>query len=102
MLPEMHQVQLDDNVFEAARRRAAQWGYPSMHAFIANVVERASDTESDNLDHLFTPEKIIANLQQISANPNVGGKLIPRKKFASTFEGNQQHGENHKKELPST
>jgi len=54
----MPQVQLDDEVFKVAQRRAADAGYPSVDAYVADVVVHDASDEIDNLDHFFTPERL--------------------------------------------
>ena len=64
-------VQLDDDVFKVAERRAAAAGYSSTEKYIADVLIHESDLETDNFDHLFTPQ-VIARLDQISADMKAG------------------------------
>ena len=54
----MPQVQLDDQVFKVAQQRAADGGYASVDAYIADVVVHDVSDDSDNVDHLFTPERL--------------------------------------------
>ena len=49
----MHQIQLSDQLFQQAQRRAAESGFPS-----ADVVQHDLAMEVGNLDHLFTPERL--------------------------------------------
>ena len=64
----MPQVQLDDQVFKVAQRRAADAGYSSVDEYIADVVVHQSD---DNIDHLFTPERL-AHIDQAEADIKAG------------------------------
>lgn len=57
----MPQVQLDEQVFKVAQRRAADGGYASVEEYIADVVVQDTLGDGDNIDHLFTP----ARLEQI-------------------------------------
>jgi len=58
----MPQIQLNDQIFTAAQRRAAGAGYASVDEYVADVV--AHDLSAENgadtpdLDHLFTPERL--------------------------------------------
>jgi hypothetical protein len=68
----MPQVQLNDQIFDAARRRAADGGYASVNEYIADVVTHdLSDAET--FHHVFTPERL-AELEKISAEIKAGGK----------------------------
>jgi len=55
----MPQVQLDDQVFKVAQRRATDAGYPSVDAYIADVVVHDTGNDADSLDHFFTPERLV-------------------------------------------
>ncbi len=58
----MPQVQLDDQLFKAAQRQAANAGFATVDEYVADMV--ANDLLEDaipdppNLDHLFTPERL--------------------------------------------
>jgi hypothetical protein len=94
----MAQVQLADEVFNAAQRRATEAGYPSVEAYITDVLvhDVTDDTEeTPNLDHLFTPE-VIARLDRISANIKAGGKTYSSEEVAEHFrKKSQTWRENH-------
>jgi hypothetical protein len=49
-------VQLSDRLFEEARQRAVDAGFPSVDDFVADIVEHELHDEPENIDHLFTPE----------------------------------------------
>lgn len=70
----MPQVELDDQVFKVAQRRAAEAGFSSVDEYVADVVVHDTDDEADNFDHLFTPE-VVARLDQIS-NEMKAGKSV--------------------------
>lgn len=53
----MRNVQLTDELFEEALRRARAAGFDSVDEYIADFLEQHSDT-GDNFDHLFTPERL--------------------------------------------
>jgi hypothetical protein len=72
----MPQIQIDDQVFKAAQRRATDSGYSSVDAYITDVVVHdltELGDETPKLDHLFTPQ-VVAELRQISAKARAGGK----------------------------
>jgi hypothetical protein len=81
----MPQVQLNDQVFQAAQRRAAAGGYSSVDDYIADVVVQDLDESGDNLSHIFTPERI-ASLEQISAEIKAGGKTYSMDEVKEHFE----------------
>jgi hypothetical protein len=68
----MHNVQLGDNLYREAERRAKEAGFESVDAFVADVVSLNLHDDPDNFDHLFTPERI-AELERISAEMKAGG-----------------------------
>jgi hypothetical protein len=83
----MPNAQVDDQVFKAAQRRAADGGYTSVEAYIADVVvhDLADDSEETaNLDHLFTPQ-VIAELEQISAKARAVGKTYTSEEVREHF-----------------
>jgi hypothetical protein len=54
----MPQVQLDEQVFKVAQRRAVDGGYPSVDAYIAHMVVHDVSDDADNVDDLFTAERL--------------------------------------------
>jgi hypothetical protein len=69
----MPQINLNDQVFDVAQRRAADEGYSSVDEYIADVVVQDVGGENASFDHVFTPERL-AELEQISAEIKAGGK----------------------------
>jgi hypothetical protein len=73
----MPEVQLDDQVFKVAQRRAADGGYSSVDAYVADVVVHdANDEIDDSLDHLFTAQRL-AHIDRAEAD------IIAGKRYAS-------------------
>ena len=68
----MPRVQLNDQIFDAAQRRAADEGYASVNEYIADVVTHDL-SDAENFYHVFTPERL-AELEKISAEIKAGGK----------------------------
>ena len=67
----MQQVQLTDQLFEAARRRATQAGFGSVDEYVADVVlDDVSDAEFDPV-RFFTPERL-AELDAADASIRAG------------------------------
>jgi hypothetical protein len=81
----MQHVQLSDRLYKDAQRRAAEAGFSSVDAFIAEVVSHNLHDESEDLDHLFTPERI-ARLDRISAEIKAGGKTYTMEEVREHFE----------------
>ena len=54
----MPQVQLDDQVFRVAQRRAADGGYSSVDEYVADVLAHDTMSDADDIDHLFTPARL--------------------------------------------
>ena len=71
----MHQVQLQltDQLYAQAKRRAGEAGFKSVDEYIADVVSDELTEDAENLDHLFTPERI-AHIDSVIANVKAGGK----------------------------
>ncbi|HEY3330672.1 MAG TPA: hypothetical protein VGK19_11660 [Capsulimonadaceae bacterium] len=75
----MYQVQLTDQVYDQAKRRAAEAGFDSVDEYVADLL---SDdfSESPNLDHLFTPERL-AHIDDVVARVNAGEKTLTMDEF---------------------
>ena len=69
----MHQVQLADQLYQEAQRRATESGFTTVDEYVADVIFQDLDLSAENFDHLFTPE-VIRELDRISAAARVGGK----------------------------
>jgi hypothetical protein len=67
----MHQVQLNDRLYEEAERRARAAGFASVDEFVAHQLESDfSDVQEDFDDH-FTSE-VVAHLDRISEEMKAG------------------------------
>jgi hypothetical protein len=53
----MHQIQLNDQLYQEAQRRAAEAGFGSVDEYVADVLQHDLE-ETENFDHLFTPERL--------------------------------------------
>jgi hypothetical protein len=49
-------VHLSDRLYEEAKQRAVDGGFPSVDEYVAEIVEQELHDEVVNVDHLFTPE----------------------------------------------
>ena len=85
----MHQVQLNDELYKEAERRARDAGFGSVDEFVADRLENDFLDEQENLDHLFTPE-VIADLDKISHGIKAGGKTYTMEEVDEHFEKKRQ------------
>jgi len=63
----MHQINLNEKLFQAVRERATAAGFENVDDYVADVLQEEV-TVSENFDHLFTPERLAhieESLQQI-------------------------------------
>ena len=80
----MHQIQLSDQVYEQAKRRATEIGFGSVDEFIADCVASSLGEQTENYDDLFTPE-MIADLDRISASVASGAKTFTQDEVDEHF-----------------
>jgi hypothetical protein len=69
----MHQIQLDDRLYQQAQLRASEAGIKSVDDYIADVVASDLSEKTENLDHLFTPQRL-AHIDSVVAKVKAGGK----------------------------
>jgi hypothetical protein len=71
----MHQVQLQlsDQVYDQVKRRADQAGFHSVDDYVTDIITNDTVDEYENLDHLFTPERL-AHIDKVYAEVKAGGK----------------------------
>lgn len=67
----MHQIQLNDQLFEEARRRADDAGFPSVDEYVADVLQQGFAEQAESFDHLFTPERL-AHIDRAAASIDAG------------------------------
>ena len=70
----MHKIQLDDQLFQEAQRRAAAAGFGSVDEYVADVLQHDLREEPENFDHLFTPERL-AHIDRAAAQIAAGQGL---------------------------
>jgi hypothetical protein len=73
----MHQVQLADQVYQKARRRATEAGFASVDEYLAEVVTQDIADPGENLDRYFTPERL-AHIDKAAAEIKAGKGYTPR------------------------
>ena len=56
----MHQVQLEltDQLYNQVMRRAAESGFESIEEYAVGVITDDLADDTENLDHIFTPERL--------------------------------------------
>jgi hypothetical protein len=87
----MHEVQLEltDEVYDQAKRRAVEAGFKTVGEYIADVLYDDLVEDTENLDHLFTPGRI-AHIDSVIAKVKAGGKTHTaaevREHFRKRFE----------------
>jgi hypothetical protein len=85
----MHQIQLDDQLYKEAQRRATEAGFATVDEYVAEMLSRDPVAENEDFDHLFTPE-VIADLDNISAAIKSGGKTYTLDEVREHFEGKRK------------
>jgi hypothetical protein len=70
----MHQINLSDQLYQEALRKAAEAGFPSVDEYVADVLQHDLHEETENLDHLFTPERL-AHIDRGAAEIDAGKGL---------------------------
>ena len=89
----MRQVQIDEQLFNAVQMRAAEAGYASVDECIADLavhfLNDPPDSETPDLDHIFTPEKLV-ELDQISTEIKAGAKTYTAAEVDSHFENKRK------------
>jgi hypothetical protein len=53
----MHQIQVDDQLFQVAQLRATEAGFRSVDEYVADLLQHEL-LEHENLDRYFTPERL--------------------------------------------
>jgi len=67
----MPQVQLTDQVYNESQRRATEAAFSTVDEYVADVVSHDLHEETQDLDHLFTPERL-AHIDKAEAEINAG------------------------------
>ncbi len=69
----MHQIQLDDQLYQEVQRRADEAGFGTVDDYVANVLKQDLE-DPDNFDHLFTPERL-AKIDRAATQVDAGKYL---------------------------
>jgi hypothetical protein len=67
----MHQIQLEDQLYREAERRASAAGFVTVDQYVADVLQQDLLEETENLDFLFTPERL-AHIDRAAAQIDAG------------------------------
>ena len=67
------QLQLTDQIYDLAQRRATEAGFANLDEYIVGVVMEDLTAEPENLDHRFSPS-VLAHLKSIQADIQSGTK----------------------------
>jgi len=70
----MQPIHLDDQLYQESQRRAAEAGFPNVDAYVANVVQQDLHEETEDFEHLFTPERL-AHIARAAAQIDAGQGL---------------------------
>ena len=81
----MSQIQLPEPLYEKVQKRAAESGFSNVDEYVSNVLSEELAEEPEDLDYLFTPERI-AELDQISAEIKAGAKTYSAEEVRQHFE----------------
>ena len=85
----MHHIELTDDVYEQAKRRAIEAGFTNVEEFIENFVIDCTGCESEDYDRLFTPA-VIAELDRVSEGIEAGAKLFTQSEVDEHFRKKSQ------------
>ncbi len=80
----MQQVQLPDQLLPRSITLASEAGFASVEEYIADVVTQDVADDTENFDHLFTPQ-VVTELEQISAAAKAGGKTYTSEEVREHF-----------------
>jgi hypothetical protein len=78
----MHQIQINDQLYQEAQRRAAEAGFGSVDEYVADRL-RHDFEETENLDHLFTAGRL-AHIDRAAAQIDAG-EGIPSEQVQEHF-----------------
>jgi PHD/YefM family antitoxin component YafN of YafNO toxin-antitoxin module len=67
----MHEIQLNDQLYQEAQRRASAAGFATVDDYVADVLHHDLHEETENFDHLFTPERL-AHVDRAAAQIDAG------------------------------
>ena len=82
----MHQVQLEltDQLYDQAKRRAIEAGFKTVNEYLTGIVSDDLAADPENFDHVFTPERI-AHIEAVRAGIKAGGKTYTQTEVREHF-----------------
>ncbi len=98
----MHRIQLDDQLYQDVQRRAASAGFETIDEFVADVLKHELNEETEDLNYLFTPERLAhidEGLAQIDAGLGIPMEQV-REHFRQRYENERVSGSRYCR-LPS-
>ena len=84
----MQQIQVNDQLYQEARRRASASGFVTVDEYVADVLRHDINEESENFDFLFTPERL-AHIDRAVAQIDAG-QGIPAAQVRDHFRQKQK------------
>jgi hypothetical protein len=78
----MHQIQLNDQLYQEVQRRAAEAGFGNVDEYVADILQQELE-ETENLDHFFTPARL-AHIDRAAAQIDCG-QGIPAEQVRAHF-----------------
>ena len=91
----MHQVNIADELYKDAQRRAIEAGFTTVDEYVADVISHDLELITENADHVFTPE-VIRELDRVSAAAKAGGKTYSAEEVKEHFrKRSEAWRENH-------
>lgn len=86
---QMSNVKLNEKLFKAAVRRAADGGYANVEEYVADVISKDIAEDSEKYEHLFTAE-LLARLERITGEIKAGGKMFTLAEVRGLFAGRRE------------
>jgi PHD/YefM family antitoxin component YafN of YafNO toxin-antitoxin module len=83
----MHQIHLNDQLYQEAQRRASAAGFVTVDEYVADVLRHDLQEETENFDYLFTPERL-AHVDRAAAQIDAG-QGIPAEQVRDHFRQNR-------------
>jgi len=82
------QIELSDQLFDLAKLRALEAGFESVGEYVADLMADDLVDDSENFDHLFTPERI-AHIDGVLADIKAGGKTYTMEEVREHLAANR-------------
>ena len=83
----MRKIQLDDQLYQEAERRASASGFMTVDEYVADVLQHDFHEAAENFDYLFTPERL-SHIDRAAAQIDAG-EGIPAEQVRDHFR--QKH-----------